>query len=150
MSASPQHDAGPPVRGPVDDDVVAARYGRGPSAATRRRRLVAAVVAAALLLAAAVALQAASLREPSVEVENLGFTVEDASSTTVRFSLLTAPGTTATCTLVALNESFTQVGFRQVTVGPVTAERTSHKAVVTTTELATTGSVESCRVVDRG
>lgn len=137
----PAHPAGP-----VDPAIMAARYGRGNGGS--RRGLAVAGVVAALLLIGAVVLQATALSRPSVRTEDLGFTVQDATRVTVRFNVITDPGATVRCTVGALNESFTQVGFREAVIGPVSARTTSHQVEVTTTELATTGSVDSCAIVD--
>jgi hypothetical protein len=126
---------------------MAARYG---GAGSGRLGLIVGGVAAALLVAGGLAIQASNLTRPTVIAENVGFTVNDPSSTTVRFNLRTDPGTTVSCTLVALNESFTQVGFSEVELGPFDEGATSHQVDVTTTELATTGSVESCQILDEG
>jgi hypothetical protein len=128
-----------------DPDVMAARYG---GAGSGRRGLVIGAVVAALLVAGGLAIQASNLTRPTVIAENLGFTVNDPSSTTVRFNLRADPGSTVSCTVVALNESFTQVGFRKVDLGPFDERTTSHQVEVTTTELATTGSVEGCQLLD--
>ena len=130
-----------------DPAVMAARYGGSRSG---RRGLVVAGVVAALLVAGGLGIQASNLTKPAVVAENLGFTVQDAGSTTVRFNLRAEPGSAVSCTVVALNESFTEVGFREVEIGPVDEEITSHQVEVATTELATTGSVEQCRIVDAG
>jgi hypothetical protein len=126
---------------------MAARYG---GAGSGRRGLIVGGVVAALLVAGGLAVQASNLTRPTVMAENVGFTVNDVSSTTVRFNLRTDPGATVSCTLVALNESFTQVGFREVELGPFDERTTSHQVDVTTTELATTGSVEGCEILDEG
>jgi hypothetical protein len=126
---------------------MAARYGRARSG---RRGLVVLAVLAALLVAGGLAVQASNLTRPTVVADNLGFTVEDAGTTTVRFNLRTEPGATVSCTVVALNESFTQVGFREVEIGPVRESITSHQVQVATTERATTGSVDQCRILSTG
>ncbi|GAA4288735.1 DUF4307 domain-containing protein [Georgenia daeguensis] len=132
-------------RPPGDPAVMAARYG---GAGSGRRGLVAGGVVAALLVAGGLAVQASNLWQPTVIAENVGFTVNDPSSTTVRFNLRVEAGTTVSCTVVALNESFTQVGFREVELGPFDQRTTPHEIDVTTTELATTGSVEGCEILD--
>lgn len=130
-----------------DPAVMAARYG---GARSGRRGLVAAGVVAALLVAGGLGVQASNLTKPTVVAENLGFTVEGPGATTVRFNLRTEPGATVRCTLVALNESFTEVGYREVKIGPVDKQVTSHQVEVATTELATSGSVQQCRILDAG
>ncbi|MPV88119.1 DUF4307 domain-containing protein [Georgenia ruanii] len=126
---------------------MAARYGRP---AQGRRGVIVAAVVAALVVVAALAWQATTaMNRTSVHTEDLGFTVQDATHVTVRFNLVTDPGTTVRCTLTALNDTFTEVGFKEVVIGPVRAARTAHEADVTTTEPAVTGSVQSCEIVGR-
>ncbi|WP_052436654.1 DUF4307 domain-containing protein [Georgenia sp. SUBG003] len=137
--------AGQPRGG--DPAVMAARYG---GARRGRRGLVVLAVVAALLVVGGLAVQASNLTRPAVVADNLGFTVEDAGTTTVRFNLRAQPGSTVTCTVIALNESFTEVGFREVEIGPLDEQVTSHQVHVATTEKATTGSVEQCRTLDAG
>ncbi len=127
-----------------------ARYGRRPGAPGSRRGLIVAAVLAAALVIAGIVWQATSLAGTTVHTEGVGFTVQDPTRTTVRFNLITDKGATVRCTLTALNTNFTQVGFREVVIGPVPAAVTAHEVDVTTTELATTGSVSTCEVVDAG
>lgn len=147
MAVSPEAPSGGDAPSGVDAAVMAARYGRS-GAGPARSQLVVAAVVAGVILVAVVVVQALSLGRPAVTSQDLGFTVESPTLTTVRFNLITDPGTTVRCTLTALNESFTEVGFREVVVGPVGGRTTSHEAAVTTSELATTGSVSSCEILD--
>ena len=56
---------------------------------------------------------------------------------------------TVTCTVTALSESYAQVGVRTVEVGPSDAATRRVTVTVQTTELAVTGTVESCELVER-
>jgi hypothetical protein len=132
----------------VDPAIMAARYGHRAAHPSRRAVIIAAVVAALLVVGAVVLQTMSSLTRTSVTYEDLGFTVQDPGRVSVRFNLITDPGTTVRCTLTALNQTFTEVGFKEVVIGPVSAARTAHEADVTTTEPAVTGSVKSCEVVD--
>jgi hypothetical protein len=109
--------------------------------------VVAAVVAVLVVVAAVVWQTTTAMNRTTLHTEDLGFTVQDATHVTVRFNLVTDPGATVRCTLTALNSTFTEVGFKEVVIGPVRAARTAHEADVTTTEPAVTGSVKSCEVV---
>ena len=146
MTASPQT----PQPDGVDHAIMAARYGQPASDQVRRRRRTIIGVIVGLVLVAAIIVQAVGLSRPSVVTEYLGFTVESPTQTSVRFNVITEPGTTLRCTIVAVNESFTEVGWREVVVGPVTETTTSHEALVTTSEMATSGSVNTCEIVDAG
>lgn len=130
-----------------DPAIMAARYGAPVSPRTRRTRVLLAAAAAAVVGGSLLALQIANLGEPVAVAENLGFTVEDATTTQVRFNLRTEPGATVRCTIVALNENFTEVGYANVRIGPVVEALTSHRVDLPTTELATTGSVKGCDIV---
>ncbi|MFC7404924.1 DUF4307 domain-containing protein [Georgenia alba] len=143
-----EHDergAAPGGGSAVDPAIMAARYGR---TRTSRRTVVLAAILATLVVGAGLGVQAANLTRPSVMTDDLGFTVHDATRTTVRFAVRTEPGTTVRCALVALNTNHTQVGYREVEIGPSPEQTTSHVVDVTTTELATTGSVEECSIID--
>ncbi|ROR72212.1 DUF4307 domain-containing protein [Bogoriella caseilytica] len=126
-----------------DPAIMSARYGR--ERRTPRAFAVAGVLAG-LLVTLAVGPQLGD-RNPTVHAEHLSYEVIDDATVTVRFALTTRPGVTARCSVVAFNEAHTQVGFREVTIGPVAERRSAHETQLTTNEHATTGSVENCIVV---
>ena len=130
----------------VDPAIMAARYPQ-PSPRTRRRRLVLGAAVLVLTLAALVALQLVGLGRTTVTAQHVGYTVLDAGHTAVRFTVITDPGTTVRCTLVAVNSTFAQVGFTEVTIGPVAERMTSQEEVVATTEPAASGTVQACRAL---
>ncbi len=55
---------------------------------------------------------------------------------------------TVTCTVTALSESYAEVGVRTVEVGPADAATRRVTVTVQTTELAVTGVVDSCELVE--
>ncbi len=66
------------------------------------------------------------------------------TATVVDFDVHRDPGTAATCTVTALDESFGTVGTRSVPV-PASAERSTHlRVTVRTTARAVTGTVARC------
>ncbi|MFC8922644.1 DUF4307 domain-containing protein [Cellulosimicrobium sp. NPDC057127] len=140
-TTAPQPAPGVPARPP------AGRYGPEPSAA-RRRLTVVAIVAVAVVGLAVVAL--VGLRAASVPVRQdvVGFDIVSSERIDVTFEVSMAPGTTARCTVDALAASYAQVGTVDVTVGPVETLESRWTVRVATSELATTGVVESCTVVD--
>lgn len=77
--------------------------------------------------------------------KDFGYTVVSPERVDVTFEVYMDPGTTATCTLDALAESYAQVGTVDVTVGPVEVTESRYTVSVATSELATTGIVQSCR-----
>ncbi|WP_454084580.1 DUF4307 domain-containing protein [Georgenia sp. Marseille-Q6866] len=130
-----------------DDEQRAAleeRYGAAPDAATRRRRRLALAVVAVLAVAAFVVLAVVSTDE-AVRTEGAAFTVLDDSAVEVTFVAHMEPGTTAECTVLALNGSFAQVGVARVPVGPASERTTLVTARVATTEPATGARVAGCR-----
>lgn len=95
-----------------DDDTRAAleeRYGPTPDAATRRRRRLLLVVLAVVAVVGFVVLAVITTDE-AVHTDDVGFSVVDDSAVEVTFIAHMDPGTTAECTVLALNETFNQVG----------------------------------------
>ncbi|WP_413451155.1 DUF4307 domain-containing protein [Georgenia phoenicis] len=130
-----------------DDEQRAAleeRYGPAPDPRTRRRRRLALVAFAVLAVAAFVVLAVVSTDE-AVRTEDAAFTVVDDSAVEVSFVAHMDPGTTAECTVLALNDAFAQVGVARVTVGPAPERSTFVTARVATTEPATGARVSGCR-----
>jgi hypothetical protein len=82
-------------------------------------------------------------RDP-VTFADVGFSVTSAESVEVTFDVSMPPGTEAVCTVTALSRNFAEVGAVDVEVGPDTARTVRHTVTVATTELATTGVVDSC------
>ena len=140
-TTTPQPAPGTPARPP------AGRYGPEPTAARRRLTVVAIAVLAAVGLAVVVVIGLRYACEP-VRHKVVGFDVVDSERVDVTFELSMDPGTTARCTIDALAESYAQVGTLDVTVGPVDTLESRWTATVATSELATTGVIESCAVVD--
>ncbi|MGO1561010.1 hypothetical protein CZ771_02715 [Actinomycetales bacterium JB111] len=141
----------PTPRTPVDPDLVARRYGRatGRSAGrSRRAQWIVPLVGAIVIALIAAGVNALLTRGPSVSSEHVGYTVVDETSVEVRFVVIADVGTEVVCTLRAVNTEFTEVGARDVRIGPVTENRTSVTESITTTELAASGHADRCRAVD--
>ena len=132
-STAVDHGEGPDTAGTAssgahtrfDTDLVRRRYGGARSRTSRRVQWLVPLVGALALL--------------------VGYTVEGTSEVQVRFVVVADPGTEVVCTLRAVNTDFTEVGARDVTIGPVTEQRTSAEESVTTSERAASGHAESCR-----
>jgi len=130
----------------LDEDPWDESDGIGP----RPRLSVGARIAVWAALAAAVAVAAwftvvDTQRDP-VSFVDVGFSVTGPEEVEVTFDVSMPPGTGAVCTITALNRSFAEVGALDVEVAPQEARTTRHTATVATTELATTGVVDHCRV----
>ena len=80
-----------------------------------------------------------------VSSRDVGFTVIDELSTEVVFEVSRNPGQEVACDIQVLNESFAVVGFKTVNVAPSSRRSVVISTVVNTTELGTTGLVDSCR-----
>lgn len=144
MPDSPSHIPG----GPHVDDATAAllarRYGAERDPARRRRGVIAAVVALVVLLVAyAVGAGLLSGRD-EVVVQHVGQEILDPSTALVRFNVTARAGDTLTCTLTAVSEHFTQVGYVEIPVGPLTADTVAVEGLVTTVEPAASATVEGC------
>lgn len=140
-TTAPQPAPGVPARPP------AGRYGPEPSAARRRLAVVAIVVAAVVGLAVVLVIGVRFANQP-VRHDMVGFDVVSSERIDVTFQVSMQPGTTARCTIDALAASYAQVGAVDVTVGPVDTLESRWTVTVATSELATTGVVESCSVVE--
>ncbi|MBO0611169.1 DUF4307 domain-containing protein [Myceligenerans salitolerans] len=137
----------------MSSDPLADRYGRparetGPSG--RPRLSVGARIAIAAALAVGVAGAAwfawSDAQRNPVSFRDVGFSVESAELVSVTFDVMMPPGTTAVCTVTALNPSYAEVGSLDVEVGPDERDAVRVTADVRTTQEATTGIVDRCSV----
>lgn len=80
-----------------------------------------------------------------VSTRDVGFTVRDEYSTEVVFEVSREPGQSVVCDVQVLNQSYAVVGFKTLAVEPSSSRSTVISTVVNTTELGTTGLVDSCR-----
>ncbi|GLY58011.1 MAG: DUF4307 domain-containing protein [Cellulosimicrobium funkei] len=137
-TTAPQPSPSTPLRPP------AGRYGPEPTERRRRLAVVGIVLVAVVGLAVTFVIGLRYANEP-VRFKDFGYTVVSPERVDVTFEVYMDPGTTATCTLDALAESYAQVGTVDVTVGPVEVTESRYTVSVATSELATTGIVQSCR-----
>lgn len=124
------------------------RYGR-PSAGPPRRLVVVALAAAGVagvVLAAWLGLRVGVV---PVDWHDVGFRIEGDDLMDVTFDVTRPdPSRAASCVVEALNESHAQVGVVTVDVAPSEATRVRLTTPVRTSELAVSGTVRSCRLVD--
>lgn len=131
-----------------DEESLEERYGPGLDARQRRRRTVAiAVVVAVLGLATVVWLAVGAFSVP-VRTMDRGFDIVDETAIDVTFVVVKDAGATVTCRVHALNPSFAEVGVKDVLVGPAEDAAVQVTTRVATSELATTGLVQWCEVVE--
>ncbi|RPF20051.1 DUF4307 domain-containing protein [Myceligenerans xiligouense] len=137
----------------MSSDPLANRYGRparetGPSG--RPRLSVGARIAVAAALSAGVAGAAwfawSDAQRNPVSFRDIGFAIESPEQVSVTFDVMMPPGTTAVCTVTALNPSYAEVGSLDVEVGPGERDTIRVTADVRTTQEATTGIVDHCTV----
>lgn len=122
------------------------RYGPAPTA-TRRRLAIAGIVAAAVVGVGITIWIGLGQASTPVRYDDFGFKVIDSEQIDVTFQVSMEPGTQAECTIDALAESYAQVGTVDVVVGPSDQLEGRYTVSVATSELATTGIVESCRAL---
>lgn len=120
------------------------RYGAHSS--DRRNILIVAGVLA-VIAGAWLVWQAIALAAPSVAAEGVGLDVVSGSEIVVTVNVTTQPGETVVCTVRAFTDDLTEVGVKQVTVGPVTEEVTTVRTPVATIQPATGASVGDCRIL---
>lgn len=140
-SSSP---AVPAARTDLDD-----RYGRLTPDARRSRRLKAAAAAAIALgtVGAGWAGWSMVAGEPWT-TKPVGYSVKGPELTEVTFHVTKRADLALRCKVVALAENYAQVGYRDVVIPASSGERESFTVEVRTSELATTGMVESCERLD--
>lgn len=100
---------------------------------------------AAVLVLAWFIWQAFTLNQPSITWSEAGLTIVSDSQVDVNFNVSTEVGSTVTCTVRAYTENTTEVGVKDVTIGPVTSEETGVSVSVATIQPATGARVTDCR-----
>ncbi len=121
------------------------RYGRS-RANSRSRRLFAIAVAGvfALVLGAWVVWAALDGDSANIEFRDVAHEIVDDSSVNVTWQVTAEPGSDVSCAVKAMNESFTDVGWKVVHL-PVSTERTRvFTEQLRTTELPVTGLIYRC------
>ncbi len=121
------------------------RYGRT-RAVSRSRRVFAIAVAGAfaVVLIAWVVWAALDGDSANIEFRDVAHEIIDDSSVSVTWQVTAEPGSSVTCAVKAMNESFTDVGWKVVQL-PASTERTRvFTEQVRTTELAVTGLIYRC------
>jgi len=129
----------------VPSSVLDERYGRT-RATSRTRRVFAIVVAGAfaLVLGAWVIWAALDGESASLEFRDVGHEIIDDSSVSVTWQVTADPGSEVTCVVKAMNEGFSDVGWKVVQL-PASDQRTRvFSEQVRTTELAVTGLIYRC------
>lgn len=122
------------------------RYGRRPA---RRRLRIAFGVAAGVAVAAVMVAWVwwAGWLSPAAALQHrdLGFAIsDDGTEVTVRWSVTTEPGTTVSCALQALDQSFEIVGWKVVDLPASDRRSRSFEDTVRTVEQPVTGLIYRC------
>ena len=112
---------------------------------TDRRNIAIVAGLLVVLTAAWLVWQVIALRAPSASAEGVALTVVSDSEVSVTFNLTATEGSTVSCTVRAFTENLTEVGVKDVTIGPVTSEETGVSVSVATILPATGARVTDCR-----
>ncbi len=149
-AAAPSAPADPAAPGaPADrDTLLVERYGVPPSPRRRRRALWLTAGGTGALGVAALVMIGIGFFEPDAAASQVGFDVVDDSRVQVIFDVTKPEDATAVCTLEALTEGYGQAGILDVRIGPQEHHTTRITVDIATTELATTGVVRECHLVD--
>lgn len=124
------------------------RYGVPDPGARRRRRLL--LLATGLVAVLGFVVLAVISTDQPIRTEEASLRVIDDSAVEVDFIVHMDPGTTAECTVLALNARFGQVGVGHQRIGPAEQRSTAVTTRVATTEPATGARVASCRELPAG
>ncbi|THG36206.1 DUF4307 domain-containing protein [Glaciibacter flavus] len=121
------------------------RYGR--TRRSRRRDVWIAVimgVAFVVVFAAWVIWAGLDGAKPTVDAQDTKHSIIDAHTVSVSFEVTMAPGTTASCAVQALNESFSIVGWRVVDIPAASTYTRAFTEVLRTSSQSNTGLVKGC------
>ena len=124
-------------------EILQARYGLTKSRSRRKTRNLA-ILGIALMTVIAGLFGYANWNP--IEARDVGFRVQSPWQTELDFELQMPPGSIATCEFEALNNSFTQVGFRRAEFGPFETATTAHTIGINTYDEAVTALVRECRL----
>ncbi len=125
-----------------DAEYLRARYGGG---GTQDRRTLWIIASSLIMIALGwFAWQALALNTPAPTAEPLAMNVISDQEVEVTYNLTAEIGSVVTCTVTAVNDSYTEVGVRQVTVGPTDREVTAVTTRVATIQRAAGANVEGC------
>jgi hypothetical protein len=128
----------------VSENLLQQRYGLGSS---RKRDRILAISVAAVAIASFLlwAIWFTIDDANKISTRDVGFTVIDEFSTEVVFEVSRNPGQAVVCDVQVLSQSYAVVGFKTLAVEPSASRSTVISTMVNTTELGTTGLVDSCR-----
>jgi Domain of unknown function (DUF4307) len=126
-----------------ENDLMESRYGHKPK---RSRRYWVLISAVGIALMALGALFAAMANFNPVQTKDIGFSVKDATQVVLDFEISKPKNATAICSLESLNEQFSQVGYKEIEIGPQDTDTVRFSISINTTELATTALVDECRL----
>jgi hypothetical protein len=128
----------------VSENLLEQRYGVG---TTRRKDRVFAIIIGSLALVAFLVWAVIFTIDDAqkISTRDVGFTVNDEFSTEVVFEVTREPSQKVMCDVQVLSQSYAVVGFKTIAVEPSGNPSVVVSTVVNTTELGTTGLVDSCR-----
>lgn len=130
-----------------DADYLRQRYG---GAGSDRRPLWIAAVIVGVLGAAWIIWQIVLLGRPTATAEPVALVVVSDAEVEVTYNLTAPVGSTVTCTVTATTDNLTEVGVRQVTVGPTETDTTAVTTTLATIMPATGATVDGCFFVEDG
>nr|WP_147795810.1 DUF4307 domain-containing protein [Cellulomonas sp. Y8] len=122
-------------------ELPAGRYGKTAGPGRRRAGRLAMVALGVVAVAVAAWL---ALAQDGLSWKVVGFKVDGPTSTQLTFDVTKDAGTTVSCRVQALSESYAEVGVQTVEVGPAGTATQRVTTTIPTTELAVSAVVESC------
>ncbi len=134
-----------PVTAPAESAELQSRYGRTPGRRFRGR-VIAWIAGAgvAVVIAAWVIWAGLDSNQASLDTQDTAHSVIDAHSVQVEFNVTAPRGSTVSCALQALSDSFAVVGWKVVELPASDRATRSFTETVRTSELASTGLIYSC------
>ncbi|MCC3282297.1 DUF4307 domain-containing protein [Arthrobacter caoxuetaonis] len=136
-----------PVDGMSSETRLANRYGTPKPGMSRRTKTILASAAGAAAVGAAV-FMAIPTGAGTVTSKDVGFTIPDASTAVVDFTVTKPTDVTVDCAVQVLNDSYAVVGWKTVRIGPAETGTVSLSVAVRTDSLGVTGGANACWVID--
>ena len=126
-------------------DTLDARYGRTPGRRLRTRWIAVIAGGAVAVVVVAWVLWAGLLgATASIETQDVGITVVDASTIDLREQVTVDPGTRVTCSFEALDKGFAVVGWKIVELAPSSQRNRVFTERLRTSAPAESGLIGSC------
>jgi hypothetical protein len=128
-------------------ELMAERYGRSPNDEKRNRRNITIAAIALGVIFLIFAIYSNFLSGPNIEAKTTGYEITSKNQAIVKYQV-TQQSQDIICSLKVLNQAFSVVGYREVTIPAMKSANSSqfqnYETKVNTTELGVSGLLDKC------